>query len=57
MREESSTLPNRYVMIKLKTNLQKSKNYDETVDYFEDDSVKESEEKSNFEQEHRSDDN
>ena len=49
--------PNRYVMIKLKTNLQKSKNYDETVDYFEDDSVKESEEKSNFEQEHRSDDN
>lgn len=49
--------PNRYVMIKLKTNLQKSKNYDETVDYFEDDSVKETEEKSSFEQEHRSDDN
>ena len=49
--------PNRYVMIKLKTNLQKSKNYDESVDYFEDDTIKESSEKSSFEQEHRSDDN
>ena len=33
--------PNRYITIKLKNNLSKSKNYDETTDYFEDDTVKE----------------
>lgn len=33
--------PNRYITVKLKTNLQKPKNYDENKDYFEDDDVKE----------------
>ncbi|MBQ8451271.1 MAG: KH domain-containing protein [Clostridia bacterium] len=33
--------PNRYVVVKLKSNITKSKNYDETKDYFEDDSVSE----------------
>ncbi len=33
--------PNRFVVVKLKSNLKKSKNYDENVDYFEDDNVKE----------------
>lgn len=49
--------PNRYVVIKLKNNLQKNKNYDENKDYFEDDNAKEIENKSAYEQEHRSDDN
>ena len=35
--------PNRYIMVKLKNNLQKQKNYDEEKDYFEDDTVKEKE--------------
>ena len=35
--------PNRYVIVKLKNNLVKPKNYDATKDYFEDDSVKEAE--------------
>lgn len=48
--------PNRYVVIKLKNNLQKNKNYDETVNYFDDDTIKENE-KSHFDQEHRVDDN
>ena len=46
--------PNRYIMVKLKNNLQKPKNYDEEKDYFEDDSVKETT-KSIIEQEQRSD--
>ena len=33
--------PNRYVIVKLKSNIQKSKNYDASKDYFEDDSIKE----------------
>lgn len=33
--------PNRYVMVKLKSNITKPKNYDENKDYFEDDSIKE----------------
>lgn len=33
--------PNRYLIVKLKSNLQKPKSYDEEKDYFEDDSVKE----------------
>ena len=33
--------PNRYVMVKLKNNISKPKNYDENKDYFEDDSIKE----------------
>lgn len=33
--------PNRYVMVKLKSNISKPKNYDENKDYFEDDSIKE----------------
>ena len=49
--------PNRYVVVKLKNNLQKNKNYDESKDYFEDDNAKEIESKSAYEQEHRSDDN
>ena len=36
--------PNRYVVVKLKSNITKPKNYDETKDYFEDDSIKEIEE-------------
>ncbi len=47
--------PNRYVMIKLKTNLNKNKNYDASKDYFEDDNAKEIESKINYDQEHRSD--
>ncbi len=39
--------PNRYVIVKLKNNLVKPKNYDATKDYFEDDSVKESEPQKN----------
>ena len=37
--------PNRYITVKLKTNLSKPKNYDEEKDYFEDDTVKENPEK------------
>jgi spoIIIJ-associated protein len=47
--------PNRYVVVKLKTNLAKPKNYDETKDYFEDDTIKEA--PATSESEHRSDDN
>lgn len=46
--------PNRYVMIKLKSNIAKSKNYDASKDYFEDDSVKEL---NSHESEIRNDDN
>ncbi len=46
--------PNRYVMIKLKSNLSKSKNYDASKDYFEDDTVKELD---SHESEIRNDDN
>ena len=46
--------PNRYVMVKLKTNLKKPKNFDAEKDYFEDDSIKE-EENSIFDQNLRSD--
>lgn len=46
--------PNRYVVVKLKSNIQKPKNYDETKDYFEDDSIKEIDGEK-FEKEHRSD--
>lgn len=46
--------PNRYVMIKLKSNISKSKNYDASKDYFEDDSVKELD---SHESEIRNDDN
>ena len=45
--------PNRYITVKLKTNLVKPKNYDETKDYFEDDDVKEMPEKDLFSQEPR----
>lgn len=47
--------PSRYVMVKLKTNIQKPKNYDEEKDYFEDDSIKEKEAVSPLAQELRSD--
>ncbi len=47
--------PNRYVIVKLKTSLQKNKNYDETKDYFEDDNAKEATPKSDFVSEQRSD--
>lgn len=46
--------PNRYVMVKLKSNITKPKNYDETKDYFEDDSIKEIP-VNNFGNEHRPD--
>lgn len=46
--------PNRYVMVKLKSNIAKPKNYDETKDYFEDDSIKEIP-VNNFGNEHRPD--
>lgn len=36
--------PNRYVVVKLKSNITKPKNYDASKDYFEDDSIKEIEE-------------
>lgn len=47
--------PNRYIMVKLKTNLQKQKNFDEEKDYFEDDTVKEKEARAISEQDLRSD--
>lgn len=49
--------PNRYVVVKLKNNLQKSKNFDGTKDYFEDDTVKEIIEPKNAPKENRGDDN
>lgn len=49
--------PNRYVMVKLKSNITKPKSYDETKDYFEDDSVKEIPQNNIQSQEHRVDDN
>lgn len=48
--------PYRYVVVKLKNNLSKPKNYDETKDYFEDDTLKELPD-SGLEKEHRVDDN
>ena len=48
--------PNRYVVVKLKNNLAKTKNYDASKDYFEDDSVKEVE-VNPISQEIRNDDN
>ncbi len=47
--------PNRYVVVKLKSNISKPKNYDETKDYFEDDSIKEIPEDKNSVKEHRED--
>ena len=49
--------PNRYIMVKLKSNLVKSKNYDAEKDYFEDDSVQEMPQSDIKEHEHRTDDN
>ncbi len=49
--------PTRYVVVKLKTNLQKSKDFDATKDYFEDDTVKEINEPKLAPKEHRGDDN
>lgn len=49
--------PNRYIMVKLKSNLVKSKNYDEHKDYFEDDSVQEMPQATIKDSEHRTDDN
>ena len=49
--------PNRYIMVKLKSNLVKSKNYDAEKDYFEDDSVQEMPQSDIKENEHRTDDN
>lgn len=48
--------PYRYVVVKLKNNIAKNKNYDENKDYFEDDTIKEIDE-STFTKEHRVDDN
>lgn len=47
--------PKRYVVVKLKNNISKQKNYDEIKDYFDDDTIKEAEIKTNNET--RSDDN
>ncbi|MBQ8425596.1 MAG: KH domain-containing protein [Clostridia bacterium] len=47
--------PNRYIMVKLKTNLQKPKNYDEEKDYFEDDTIAEAETTPIIDQEQRVD--
>jgi len=47
--------PNRYIIVKLKSNLQKPKNYDEEKDYFEDDNVKEEPAEPIINQEERSD--
>ena len=49
--------PNRYIVVKLKNNIVKSKNYDEHKDYFEDDSVQEAPQISIKDSEHRTDDN
>lgn len=46
--------PNRYIVVKLKNNISKSKNNNNIEDYFEDDSIKEVEPQN---QEHRNDDN
>ena len=48
--------PNRYIMVKLKSNITKPKNYDAGKDYFEDDSVKEVE-PNKASEEQRTDDN
>lgn len=47
--------PNRYVVVKLKGNIAKQKNYDEIKDYFDDDTIKEAEPTKNNET--RRDDN
>lgn len=47
--------PNRYVVVKLKNNIAKQKNYDEIKDYFDDDTIKEAEQTSSNET--RTDDN
>lgn len=47
--------PNRYVVVKLKGNIAKQKNYDEIKDYFDDDTIKEAETTKNNET--RRDDN
>lgn len=46
--------PNRYVVVKLKNNISKSKNNNNIEDYFEDETIKEIEQTN---QEHRTDDN
>ena len=48
--------PNRYVMVKLKSNISRSKNADEPHDYFEDETIKEIP-VDNRENENRTDDN
>lgn len=47
--------PKRYVVVKLKNNISKQKNYDNIKDYFEDDSIKENE-NSKISEETRTDD-
>ncbi len=47
--------PNRYVIVKLKTNSQKNKNYDESKDYFDDDHSKDAPKKNEYVSENRSD--
>ncbi len=47
--------PNRYVVVKLKGNIAKQKNYDEIKDYFDDDTIKEADPTKNNET--RTDDN
>ena len=48
--------PNRYIVVKLKNNITRQKNYDDVKDYFEDDTIKEAE-KTKESQETRTDDN
>ena len=47
--------PNRYVVVKLKSNIARQKNYDDVKDYFEDETIKEAEKPQS--DENRNDDN
>lgn len=47
--------PNRYVVVKLKSNIARQKNYDDVKDYFEDETIKEAEKQ--VADENRNDDN
>ncbi len=47
--------PNRYVVVKLKSNIARQKNYDDVKDYFEDETIKEAEKQPD--EENRNDDN
>ena len=47
--------PNRYVVVKLKSNIARQKNYDDVKDYFEDETIKEAEKQHT--EENRNDDN